>query len=861
MQRFPHLQNANAWPGLDTVDPFDLQVTFDPFLWTPDVTIHLCRTKLDAEYRNVGGWSSPENRDTWFDRQSEATVRLDTEMHILPNTEIKLPFAFEVLNHYNQLYIDFPPTPTADGSTESVRYYFFITDVQYRSPSSTACKIMVDEWSTHLFDINLNYISLERGHAPMSEISADDYLSNPRDNCELLTTPDENFGGGERLRYTASTIINAGPHWLVFSMTADPEQDPGTYGHRENWRVPTSSAYRVQGAISTPVFAIEPADANFMINRLNERAPQLMPTIQAVFLIPKRYVTTGTSFSFLGVSCHEIEPVQQVSNFITLTPSLFAYPERYRDIAKLYTMPYAWLELTDETGRTQTIAVEDTTGRLRVSVIASILAPFIGVDAYVAGIGNSLESTITWENMTSHAFAAYGDWTRSLRHWNIPTYAILQNSERAFEWSNHWQREQARTTNQQAYDLSIAVNNLNYSLRGAGLDRQAARLAQKQANDRSQLSLSLGADASAVTLGNARIEAEVEDDKELSDNLLDLNTAALALAASQAGADAIMAEGHASIGLSLAQSYQDHVHNQGTYEMVDSVIGAGENMLNTGLNAGQSMMEGGGLGIAVGSAELVTGTLSSLNSVMSTMDQVAYNETAAQSSTAQAQLQLNGARLSYAQTRATYTMQMSNNQAAHGAVVQNMRQKKWIAKQYAIDANGIKSNLQQNSLSTQQSYETAISNGDIALARAQAGSTKGMSDRSALQRKGIQDEALANAHRAGRLGSPKVFAQPTGSSSNYTRPQVLLCNVKTQDAGAIAAAGDTFLRYGYRFGGRQWTVRTLTPMGHFTYWQGEAHIGSSTNEVTKSIIRQVFAEGVFVWRNPSDIGNVSIYDN
>lgn len=861
-QRFPHLAKSNNWPGLSTVDPFDLQVTFDPYLWTANVSLHLCDTKLDAGYENVGGWTTAAERDSWFDSISDRQVTLDTEIHILPGQTIKLPFAFEILNCYNQIYIDFPATPTEYGNTESHRYYYFITDIEYRSPSSTACVITVDEWSTHLFDIDMRYIDLERGHAPMAAISAEQYLSNPRDNCELLTIPDESFVKGTRLQYTAQQIINAGPHWLVFAMTSDPEQDPGTYGHRENWRVPTTSAYHVQGSFSSPaIFAIEPDNANLMVNRINEQAPQLLPTIQAVFLIPKRYVTTGTAFNFLGVSCREITPTQTVTNLLTLNRDMFGYSSRYANIAKLYTSPYAWIETVDETGAAHRLLIEDTTGQLKLSTMASILVPFIGIDAYITGIGSDTETTVTWNNLETHSFQAYGEWTSELRHWNIPTYAVIQNSERSFEWTNHWQRQQANETNQAGYDLAIQNNNLNYTLRGGNLDRQAVRLSQQQENDRRQLALGQTADNDILDIMINKTNSDIMIDKDTNSFMSNLQQREFALAASNANSSASYANAENKIALGLAHDYQDFV-------AIDGAIGVATASINTVGNVATNVASMNNIdALLLGKTDeqaiqTLQQGLTDAVGIASSVNSMNYGNAAANASVAQAQLQLWGAKQNAKNIQATYNMAMSNN--AGVATWTNMTidiksanaircETSKLARQQALDTS---------SLSIQQSYQTAISNGDISVARAQAGAIKGMSDTSIARRKALQDESLANAHRAGRLGSPRIYSQPTGSIKNYTRPQAIMVNIKTQDRGAIAAAGDVFLRYGYRMAGRQWTIQTLTPMRRFSYWQGRVRLGTThTTAMTRTIIQRIFEAGTTIWRDPNDIGITSIYEN
>lgn len=859
--RFPHLTKANNWPGLGTVDPFDLQVTFDPYLWGPDVIIHLAATPLDPSYRHIGGWESAEARDRWFDERSDISMQLDSEMHILPGREIKLPYAFEVLNRYNCIYVDYPPTPTVGGSTSPHRYYFFLTDVEYRSPSSTACVIILDEWTSHMFDVDMSYIELDRGHAPMAAVTVEDYLSNPLENSQFLTVSDEDYGRGSRLKYTAKHIVNQGPHWLVFCMTADPEQDPGEYGHREQWRVPTSSAYRVEGAISMPVFAVEPSDANLMINRINERAPQLLPSVQAVFLIPKRMVTTGTAFQFCGVSCVEVEPVQTVTDLISLTPNMFGYPQPYRDIAKLYTQPYAWLELTDETGRTQTIAVEDTTGRLRVSTIASILAPFLGVDSYVTGIGSSAEDTLTWDNMTSHQFKAYGNWTESLRHWNIPTYAIVQNSERFFEWTNHWQRVQSKAQIDAGYDIGIQTNNLNYALRGASLDRQSARLAEQQAGDSAQLALSNQAQSDTKDTNMLKVVADATEDISLSGAIAALQNEGYALAANSAAALSAATTEQAKIAHGLAEDYKDFVEVSGSLDTYQSVFNFGANIVTgwTTANNADTIFLGKEDDVI---ASTVIGGVNDAFTIKQTSLQAGYNNIAAEAGLKTAQAQVNAANIAAGNVQSQYMFAMTQNGSMVSATNQALVHKLANANDHADSILAIQTQLASDSLSTQQSTAQTMLSGDIAVARYQSAASKAMSDLSMTTKRDLGDESLANCHRAGRLGTPKVMAQPTGSVANYTRPQVIMARVMTEDPGAIAAAGDQFLRYGYRMGGRQWSLSNLTPMSIYTYWEGRVRIGgSAVNSITRETISQIFAQGTTIWRDPSVIGSTSIYDN
>lgn len=860
--RFPHLKDANAWPGLRTVDPFALQVSFDPYLWGPDVVIHLCKTRLDAEYQNVGGWETAAARDAWFDSRAERQFRLESEFHVLPGSEIKLPIAFEVLNHYNQLFIDFPPTETEDGSNTSTRYYFFISDVQYRSPSSTACVITVDEWSTHMFDIDLAYIDLDRGHAPMAEISSEDYLSNPLSHADLLTAPDVDFGHSSTLSWTAETILNRGPHWLLFSMTSDPFQSTGTIGDPSNWRTPSTHNLVNQGALSQSIFAIEPADAVTFLDAMDAQAPQLISTLQAVFLIPRRYLTVNGTFQIFGITCRTIEQRQILEDVIELSESMFGYDSKYENIAKLYTSPYAWLEMTDETGRVQRILVEETTGRIKLAVVASILYPLIGIDAQVTGVGNSGTRSLTWDNLTSHTFESYGDWTRGLRQWNVPTFIVTQNAERTYDWSQFWQRDQATETNSRGYQLALDTNSTNLSMRGASLDRQAARLVQQQIHDTQQRTLSQNTAHNVREENKWKLMDDWQNDDVIAQIMKNQQIQQLALSMNQIRATNDNMLTQASMSQAMAAEYRDYVQVSGKLGLAQSQTGALSNIVQGTIGTAGAGLSGDGIGIAKQAAGLAAGVVSDVIDVQQTYQDVNYSNYSAMMGANLASLQLEGARISAHNVEASIVLNTLQDQQAYTDVRGASLDKLNRAWSHADTLYNEEQSLANDSLALQQQFQTAISNADITLIRSQAATSKALSDRAATQAKDLQDLSLANARRSARLAPPKVFAAPSGRTDNYTRPQAFIVNVKTEDPGAIAAAGDFFLRYGYALSGRQWRVTSLNVMGHFTFWKGEPRFGAdSINEVTRGILSAIFREGTFVWRNPDDIGSISIYDN
>lgn len=126
--------------------------------------------------------------------------------------------------------------------------------------------------------------------------------------------------------------------------------------------------------------------------------------------------------------------------------------------------------------------------------------------------------------------------------------------------------------------------------------------------------------------------------------------------------------------------------------------------------------------------------------------------------------------------------------------------------------------------------------------------------------------ATANSNAAqvaaASIGAPSVFGSSSNGEYATTRPQGIFASVVTQPVGAIAAAGDQMLRYGYQLG-QAWRVGDLCLMPAFTYWKASDLWITSEGvvEAAQEAIRDIFNRGVTVWRDPAKMGRVSIYDN
>ena len=89
--------------------------------------------------------------------------------------------------------------------------------------------------------------------------------------------------------------------------------------------------------------------------------------------------------------------------------------------------------------------------------------------------------------------------------------------------------------------------------------------------------------------------------------------------------------------------------------------------------------------------------------------------------------------------------------------------------------------------------------------------------------------------------------------------------VRTMSDSEVRQVGDWFARFGYALD-QIWDVNEsgLCPMNHFCYWKCRdiwVDDMKSSNNTAQRIFVSLFERGVTVWKNPDEIGRVSIYAN
>ena len=444
---FPHIANVNTFK-------YDNDFDYGRFD-APQMELMICTVPWDMGEAHIGNrtisgignvvyFGSKAERDAWFDAIPDSECyRFTTKFKELHRSlEIDVPVPYDMCAKHNYLVVRYAKFANEDSPIEYEgedglrEWFWFVREVEFLAPSTTRLHLLDDAFQTWIYDINVSGMLLERGHAPMFQTRADDYLKNPLENNTNLLTEDVNFGEAGQVKHIGAVELNAGTVYACIATTANPTT---------SWtnKTPASAYYMNDGAPSVYVFAVQAANLNTLLTNIDSTCPQFKQTVQAVFFASKSLVTIVNPFTFCSVQCYGLSAGRKTFDLLTLDKSQFGYDPKYADIAKLYTSPYSHLEITDENGNIDVVKIEDTTGNLDVSAALSLAYPFINVDAFVMGVGGSVTKSLTFKNITNHSLQIGGKWYDTLRTWQVPTFAVILDAAKEYDYATRYDRAQA----------------------------------------------------------------------------------------------------------------------------------------------------------------------------------------------------------------------------------------------------------------------------------------------------------------------------------------------------------------------------------------------------------------------------------
>ena len=472
---FRKLDTNSAFPNIDNVEvyKYDNQFDYARYDYT-QMELMLCSVPWDMGEAHIGNrtisgignvvyFGSKENRDAWFDAIPDSQCfRFSTKFKELHREQIiDVPIPYDVCARYNYLKVHYAlfandESPVMFEDDEGVRdWFWFVREVEFVAPNTTRLHLLDDAFQTWIYDVDITGMVLDRGHAPMFATKTDEYLANPIENNEYLLTEDVNFGSTSQVKHIDVLQLNAGNMYACIATSANPRAGWGSKAD-DDWKTPAGASYTANGNPSFFVFALPVSQLATFLSNVTNNYPQFKQTVQGVFFASDDLITIGQSFTFANVECYMVSSSRKRFDFVQLEKAQFGYASRYADIAKLYTSPYAHIEVTDENGNVDIVRIEDTNGTLDVSAALSLAYPFVTIDAHLLGAGGTVGASITYRNVTAHTFNVSGQWYETLRTWNVPTFAVVLDAAREYDYSTHFDRLQRVNDYEKAYDNASA---------------------------------------------------------------------------------------------------------------------------------------------------------------------------------------------------------------------------------------------------------------------------------------------------------------------------------------------------------------------------------------------------------------------
>ena len=229
MPRFPHLDD-NEFPYIRTVDVYQFQNEFDYTRWNEDTSLRLCNVAWDSTYEDVVKFDDDSERDNYFDNIDSAyTLQLPTAARVVPEGFVKLPIPYDIMARYNYLCVDMPLATSTGAPIDyenaggKRRWYFFIDRIVYLAPSTTQAFLTLDVWTNFANDLDIRYMMLERGHAPVAASDTDTYLQNPMANNRYLLAPDISFDEAGINASVTDVPFGNGKKFVCIASTCPPQ--------------------------------------------------------------------------------------------------------------------------------------------------------------------------------------------------------------------------------------------------------------------------------------------------------------------------------------------------------------------------------------------------------------------------------------------------------------------------------------------------------------------------------------------------------------------------------------------------------------------------------------------------------------
>lgn len=909
---FPTLGDG-AFPHIDNVDVFKYKNEFDYSRFDSDQAhITVCRVPWDVGLVHVGDrfieglgnvvrFADETERNAYISELPDK-FEFDTKYrryHL--ELEIKLPLPVDRCAEYNYVHVHHEPIPDAsdpveyESASQGVKdWFFFIRELKYLAPNTTHAMLMLDVWQTFIYRFGISGVMLERGHYPLALSDTDTYLSDPMANSAYLLDPDIDAPAGS---ISASDDVHVFDDDVLFALFTSFDF-AGSYGveHQSGWSSPGIGIAAKSGYPSQTCIAVETADAQSLLDYLQEHIPQALGCIQACAFVPRELVEVSGTFVLGTLNVYNLAGRKSTIAH-ELDRADFAYPERYAELAKLYTAPYAHIVITDGA---DTITIEPQTvngNSIEIITDLQLIADALRMRFQTVHVGGS-DISLAFERLTSKTFEASGSLQDLSMLRDIPTYSIYIDNCVIYDNNSYWLNEQRKREADTAYADTVAVADAAKADAYAGAATDQANANASAATDQSNANASAATDqanANASALGDYTnrnssayaVKADADDEAQTKTDNAALNTAANSLINGYATGEATSQANHniSYNGVALASDnayVTDTVNAQSDAQIQSAAVGVAQNAIS-------SAATGAVAGSVIPGVGTVAGAIGGLISAIPNAASVGVN-TAIGINLSQTQANLAVANASSKESYANVTISAktatSNNASANitaagnnlitdttaneSALIQGNAQRDYAcdidnsqrtynietsnaAATYGTDTSNAAATYAMQTANAQRAYDTVIANADRDYSAAAANAQRDKDTAYAAV-----DADVAQA----ALEAPYAACAGSVQGADAETPNYLDIQVRTMQPSDIRRIGDEFLRFGYAYHGYV-ADPDFAIMPRFSYWQcSEIFISNlSIPDAYADQIRYLLIGGVTVWSNPAYIGNTSIYDN
>lgn len=662
----------------------------------------------------------------------------------------------------------------------------------------------------------------------------------------------------------------------------------------------------------TNVFAVKASDKTFLSD-IAKNIPTFLRSIKAVFIVDENMITLGDKFAFCKHDMYTCSNIRKNLGNYNLTKEMFGFDEKEQRFAKLFTYPYSYIEFSDNNGKDIEIHIEDT-GSIGINMLTNIAFPVLDCRMFLTGINGVGSNKYSWKRLDgseSDESIDYGDWGKYTIKLGIPTYAIYMDGETAWyidEYNNsiEFAREKALT----GYHNSVRSANLGYYNATTSADNaynvasKTAKTAKTNEENLASTANSNSVDLAGTVKSNAdsvaytvksntnNVAKTMRDNVDASILCNNANTQSANRTSISITANKNMQATNDTAEKNECSKSTTKIENETT---AATTAASGFASIKTG--AAQGAMTGASMGIALGPAGSAAGAVAmgiaggALAAITAeTNNSNASIITGANTAVTDATTNMNRTVTNRGNliadtitklTTANTTEQTNNNNLCAGKQADNNYNTTTTnaANNYNTDIGNNSRTYNTSVGNANRTYNTVVGNAsrtcDTAISNADA--TKNTSYGNALR---TDDIAIINAKEilentqdgvmysmlAASKRNPIQLTQASGNAEMYSYGiNGIQFRLRTQSESAIKQTVAQFARFGYNLN-QIWNVKDtgLNLMETFTYWKASdiwIDIRKAATFGIENALKNIFKNGVTVWKSPDLIGKVDIYDN